>query len=83
MYFRLVCCCVSELVKAFYIVLLNLLLQQISYNLSLSMTTDRTPSTINKLKKARELEEECRRIRALAKAKADTISEVDLKKCSG
>jgi hypothetical protein len=39
------------------------------------MTVDRTPSTINKLKKAREIEEECRRIRALAKAKMDAIAE--------
>jgi alanyl-tRNA synthetase len=39
------------------------------------MTVDRTPSTINKLKKAREVEEERRRIRALAKAKADAIAE--------
>jgi hypothetical protein len=38
------------------------------------MTIDRTPSTINKLKKAREIEEECRQIRALAKAKADMIA---------
>jgi hypothetical protein len=38
------------------------------------MTVDRTPSTINKLKKAREIEEEHRRIRALAKAKADEIA---------
>jgi hypothetical protein len=38
------------------------------------MTVDRTPSTINKLKKAREIEEECQQIRALAKAKADTIA---------
>jgi hypothetical protein len=39
------------------------------------MTVDRTPSTINKLKKAREIEEERRQIRALAKAKADAIAE--------
>jgi ABC-type phosphate transport system auxiliary subunit len=39
------------------------------------MTVDRTPSTINKLKKAREKEEERQQIRALAKAKADTIAE--------
>jgi hypothetical protein len=39
------------------------------------MTVDRTPSTINKLKKAREIEEERRRIRAIAKAKADAIAE--------
>jgi hypothetical protein len=39
------------------------------------MAVDRTPSTINKLKKAREIEEERRRIRALAKAKADAIAE--------
>jgi ABC-type phosphate transport system auxiliary subunit len=39
------------------------------------MTMDRTPSIINKLKKAREIEEECQRIRALAKAKADVIAE--------
>jgi hypothetical protein len=39
------------------------------------MTVDRTPSTINKLKKAREIEEECRQVRALAKAKADAIAE--------
>jgi hypothetical protein len=38
------------------------------------MTVDRTPSTINKLKKAREIEEECWRVRALAKAKADAIA---------
>jgi hypothetical protein len=39
------------------------------------MTVDRTPSTINKLKKAREMEEEHRRIRALAKEKGDMIAE--------
>jgi hypothetical protein len=39
------------------------------------MTIDRTPSTINKLKKSREIEEERRRIRALAKAKEDKIAE--------
>jgi hypothetical protein len=39
------------------------------------MTVDRTPSTINKLKKAREIEEECRQVRALAKVKADVIAE--------
>jgi hypothetical protein len=41
------------------------------------MTIDRTPSTIKKLKKVREIEEERRQIRALAKAKAkaDTIAE--------
>jgi hypothetical protein len=38
------------------------------------MTVDRTPSTINMLKKAREIEEERRRIRALSKAKADAIA---------
>jgi hypothetical protein len=38
------------------------------------MTLDRTPSTINKLKKAREIEEECQQVRALAKAKADAIA---------
>jgi hypothetical protein len=39
------------------------------------MAVDRTPSTINKLKKAREIEEECRRIRALVKVNADAIAE--------
>jgi hypothetical protein len=38
------------------------------------MTVDRTPSTINKLKKAGEIEEEHWRIRALAKKKADAIA---------
>jgi hypothetical protein len=38
------------------------------------MTVDITPSTISKLKKAREIEEERRRISALAKAKADMIA---------
>jgi hypothetical protein len=38
------------------------------------MTVVRTPSTINKLKKAREIEEELRQIRALANAKADVIA---------
>jgi hypothetical protein len=38
------------------------------------MTIDRTPSTINKLTKAREIKEECWQIRALAKAKADAIA---------
>jgi hypothetical protein len=39
------------------------------------MAVDRTPSTISKLKKAREIEEERRQIRELAKAKADAIAE--------
>jgi hypothetical protein len=39
------------------------------------MTVNRTPSTINKLKKAREIEEEHWRIRALVKVKADVIAE--------
>jgi hypothetical protein len=38
------------------------------------MTVNRTPSTIDKLKKAREIEEERWRIRALAKAKVDAIA---------
>jgi hypothetical protein len=38
------------------------------------MTLNRTPNNMRKLKKARELEEECRRIRAVAKAKADMIA---------
>jgi hypothetical protein len=38
------------------------------------MTVDRTASTINKLKKAREIEVLCRQIRALAKAKAEVIA---------